>query len=391
MAIYAECDICGKKYRFSDDQGGLTVPCKECTADFEVLKPPFFDRRVLMGVGATIGAIVGLFLIAVVIVEIISATRGPTPVAVTQTPAPGLPRTNVPATTPSLATVPPNQGSSAPVFPSIPKTSPSATAPPSSTPVVPPANVPPSYSANVPRRSFKFQAPVDVPPTSSASVSNTPAVVPNNPGPPVGELRRSPPVLREFHPATITENGELTIRGENLQSVGIIQLFSIRDPMLQFIGSPQNQGDTELTFRVGLSRDVPRGDSDLFVLTMPSVFGYVVTVPKQVVERQEGQPLPKKYESLVYVPPNGHRRVGAGHHVIFVETGATLDLEGTSGQIFLRPGARIKSFNKIGRLQIMADTFEQPANPANHPIGSQTGVKMAFCVIDELVRINKTQ
>ena len=359
MPIYAECDICGKKYRFADDQAGLTVPCKECTADFDVIKPPLIDRKVLIGVGATIGAMLGLFIVAVVIVEIISTTRGPTPVAGTPTPAQVLPH--------STATV----NRSAPfTAPAIPNTSPALSAPPASTTLVPPANVPPNNFVNSP--GSKFGVPANR--------------IPSAPDP-----AQAPPVVRAFQPATITENGDLTIQGENMNFVVFTQLLSIRDPQLFCSANRLQQNESELSVRVIGKLNASAGDSELFVVAMHSSKGYAITVPKQVVDWQEGQPLPKDLATLVYVPRDGHRRVGAGHHMIFVETGATVDLDGTSGQMFLRPGARVGSANNVGMIQVFAVKFEPPTGWDSVPVTVLRAPNVTFSVVENLVRITKSK
>ena len=328
MPIYAECDVCGKKYRFADDQGGLTVPCKECTADFDVLKPPFFDRRVLVGVGVTVGALVGLFLIAVIVIEIVNSSRGPTAVAVS-------PSSPVPLPTHAHNSTLPNAPSATP-----------STVPP----LLPRLNSPP-----------------------------TPAPVGATPDP-----FRQAPIFRAFQPTTVAVNGELKIQGDHLQSVVIIQFLGIRNPRVQGIAGVRTRRDSEISLQASVSFFSPTIDSELCVVATSSLHAYSVTVPRRVAEWQEGQPLPAEYETLVYVRPNSQRRVGAGHHLIFVETGATVDLDGTSGRVFLRPGARIGSMNNIGSLEIIADTFDSPANVAHR---MQLGKKVVFCVVEDLVRV----
>lgn len=363
MPIYAECDICGKKYRFADDQGGMTVPCKECTADFDVIKPPFFDRRVLVGVGVTVGAMVGLFLIAVIVIEIVSASRGASTVAVT-------PSTPAPLPTHSHNTTTPNAASAVP--PSLPRLNlPPAPSNGRSTPnPFPQTTIPP------------VSPPVSVPPNAASGRSNSPFLNPPVAGVPLKEA----PVIRTFQPTTVAENAELKIQGEHLRKVGIIQFLSIRDPKVRAIAPGRTRTESEVTFRVPINLVPQAIDSELFVVTASFGFGYSVTVPRRVVEWQEGQPLPADYETLVYVRPNSQRRVGAGHHMIFVESGATVELDGTSGQIFLGPGARIGSMNNIGMLQITADMFDRPPN--SH-IGMQLGYKVVFSVVEDLVRITK--
>ena len=370
MPIYAECDICGKKYRFADDQAGLTVPCKECTADFDVIKPPLIDRKVLIGVGVTIGAMLGLFIVAVVIVEIFSTTRSPTPVAGTPTPAPVLPR-------------------STPVVPSIPNTSPAASVPPSSTTLVPPADASPNDLANLPRRSNRFDLTKAVPPKSSASVSNVPVVIPANPIPPFDQQNPVAPTIRGYQPANVAVNANLTIQGDNLNVVLAARFLSIRDPKHRYVGSTTNRSESEVTFHLSGSLAQPPNDSELFVLAMFCANCYAVTVPKQVVDWKAGQPLPKDYESLVYVPSNERRRIGAGHHLIFVETGASVDLEGTSGQVFLRPGARIESVKDVGLLEIMTDRSDLLVARNIAPSHIRLSQQIVFCVVDDLVRITQ--
>ena len=364
MPIYAECDICGKKYRFADEQAGRTVPCKECTADFEVSKPPILDRRVLIGVGVTIGAMVGLFLIAVIVIEIVGASSRPTAVAVAPpTPLPTLPRITA---TPS----PPPQGSSEPivqpVFPSIPNPTPQPVVPRPSAPVIPPVNVPPK---------------------SVADIRNAPPVVPAIPRPPAVVVPpREPPMIRAFEPTTVAEGGDLTIQGDQLRFAAVIQFLSIHDPKVRNLGTRRAPGDPVVTFRVP-SNLVPSSlESELFVMSIPSAFGHLVTVPKRLVEWKEGQPLPADYEPLVYVPADAHRQVGAGHHVVFVESGATVDLNGTSGSVFLRRGARIGLTKDVPRLDITAENLDSSVNV---PGVRQLGQKVEFFVVEDLVRVTK--
>lgn len=336
MPIYAECDICGKKYRFSDNQAGRNIPCKECTADFFVAKPPLLDRRVLIGVGAAIA----LFLIAIVVIEIVGAFRGP-PSEVVSAPLPGTndPRPTIPRIVPSSTPI--NQSFN----PSAPNVSPGA--------------------------------PVERPPVSASALLSM--------GPPF----EGAPVIESFEPRNLAPNEQVTIRGQGLSNLYLLKAYDILDPTLQTQGFRMAGNETQATVHLGtVVRPTPIVSAP-FIVVATNVSGATVTIPRQIMNVPVGQPLPPEYRTLLYVPVNSTKQIGAGAHVVFADTNSQLELNGTTGVFFLRPGARITAAHDIrGLLTIVSDSFLALPNVPSALMQLQPTPKLSFCVVDELLRIS---
>jgi len=341
MPIYAECDICGKKYRFADEQAGQSVPCKECTAEFEVIRPPMLDRRVLIGVGAA----VGLFVVGIIGVEIVSALRGPTPVAVS-----------------------PPQNSFNPRNPALPVSPPSA-----STPQLPrlPTPAPPNVSPNV-----SFNPSIVAPQSASPSPAS------------VGSPLYGAATIRSFEPLETTSNAPLTIKGEALGTVHMLLGYQVVDPTIQLRGLKKSGDESQATMQLISTKPSPRPVAERFVILVRGFHSSTVGIPKPLLEVRAGQLPPPEYRTMVYVPEKAVRKVGPGAQIVFVDTDARVELDGTAGVVFLRAGAQIVSVKNLGQLEIVADYFKHPENfPAGQVI-LQLGHKLSFCVVDDLPRIS---